>query len=58
VVANLRRKEEAAREMAEALSAETRDAVRDEVIGQRRVSNAYAPSTVMVIPGWLRSEVA
>lgn len=58
VVANLRRKEEAAREMAEALSAETRDAVRDEVIGQRRVTNVYAPSTVMVIPGWLRSEVA
>lgn len=58
VVANLRRKEESAREMAEALSAETRDAVRDEVVGQQRVSNGYAPSRSLVIPSWLRSEVA
>ena len=58
VVANLRRKETDARAMAESLSAETRDAVRDEVRGQGRVTNLYAPATGLTVPAWLRSEVA
>ena len=58
VVANLRRKEESARSMAEALSAETREAVRAEVRGQLRVTNGYAPGVRLVVPAWLQSEVA
>lgn len=58
VVANLRRKEESARSMAEALSAETREAVRAEVTGQLRVTNEYAPGVRLVVPAWLQSEVA
>ena len=57
VVANLRRKEESARSMAEALSAETREAVRAEVTGQLRVTNEHAPGVRLVVPAWLQSEV-
>jgi len=58
VVANLKRKERDATAMSEALSAETRDAVRAEVSGQTRVTNEYAPNAVIEIPSWLRSEVS
>lgn len=56
VVANLKRKELAALAMAEALSAETRDAVRAEVIGQKRVTNAHKPSRILNVPEWLSTE--
>ena len=55
VVANLRRKEAAAREMADALSASTLDAVRSEVLGVARESNPYAASSRVVIPSFLRA---
>lgn len=57
VVANLKRKDEAARAMAEQLSAWTREAVSAEVLGAVRESNPYAPAKAIQIPAWLR-EVA
>jgi hypothetical protein len=57
VVANLKRKDEAALRMAEQLSAWTRDAVSAEVRGSIRVTNSYAPSKALIVPSWLR-EVA
>lgn len=53
VVENLRRKERDALAMAEQLGAETREAVRLEVLGQKRVSNDYAPSVVRALPDWM-----
>lgn len=53
VLRNLQRKERDATAMAEQLSAETRDAVRDEVRGQPRQSNAHAPGVRMTVPAWL-----
>lgn len=58
VVANLKRKEDAARLMGEQLSAETRDAVKESVIGSVRSTNAYNPSARISAPSWLTSEVA
>lgn len=58
VVANLRRKEADAQAMAESLSAETRDAVRSEVFGQRRQSNPYMPNKPIAAPAWLITEKA
>ncbi len=57
VVANLKRKDEAAQRMAEQLSAWTRDAVSAEVRGSIRETNPYAPSKALIVPSWLR-EVA
>ncbi|GAC1512284.1 MAG: hypothetical protein NVS1B16_03640 [Pseudarthrobacter sp.] len=57
VVANLKRKESDARVMAEELARETRDALVEEVRGQGRMTNPYAPGSVLV-PSWIRSEVA
>lgn len=56
VVSNLKRKEKHALEMAEQLSAETRDAVRASVIGQKRTVNAYTPSKTITAPSWLLTE--
>ena len=56
VVKNLERKEQDALAMAEALSAETRETVRDAIHGQKRQTNAYAPSVAMARPKWLTSE--
>lgn len=56
VVANLKRKEAAAGEMAEALARETGAAVREAVLGSRRHVNDYDPKEPMHIPAWLRSE--
>jgi hypothetical protein len=53
VLANLRRKEEDAREMGEQLAAETAAAVRENVLGMRRESNIYAPKTKTQLPGFM-----
>ena len=54
VVANLARKEADAKTMAESLSAETLEAVRESVLGSSRETNDYAPSVPMAIPSFLR----
>lgn len=54
VVANLARKEADAKAMAESLSAETLEAVRESVLGFSRETNNYAPSVPMAIPSFLR----
>jgi superfamily II DNA or RNA helicase len=53
VVANLKRKEREALHMAEALSAETRDAVMAEVTGTRRESNQHNAGRRVQVPAWL-----
>jgi len=58
VVANLKRKEADAVAMAEALSAETRDAVRAAVTGSTRVVNLYNATKRVQTPSWLTSEAA
>lgn len=55
VVANLKRKEREAGEMADALSAETRDAVIAEVTGTARESNPYQPAQRIAVPPFLRA---
>lgn len=55
VVANLKRKERDAGDMADALSAETRDAVMREVTGSHRATNEYNASQRVSVPAWLRS---
>ncbi len=55
VVANLKRKERDALAMAESLSAETRDAVLSEVIGQKRQTNTYGADTRVMVPNFLRA---
>ena len=56
VVTNLRRKEADALAMADALSAETHDAVMREVRGLTRESNNYNATRAIAAPAWLRSE--
>ena len=56
VLRNLQRKERDATAMAEQLSAETRDAVREEVRGQPRQTNEYVPGVRMAVPSWLTTE--
>ncbi len=58
IVANLKRKEADANAMADALSAETHDAVQMAVLGSVRESNPYNPERVAHIPAWLRTEEA
>jgi superfamily II DNA or RNA helicase len=53
VVQNLRRKEADAKAMAESMSAETRDAVRSEVIGNMKETNPYAPTKTIAVPSFL-----
>lgn len=55
VVTNLKRKEREAGLMAESLSAETRDAVMQEVTGSHRETNEYNASRSVDVPSWLRS---
>ena len=57
VVANLKRKERDALIMAESLSSETRDAVREEVTGSSRYTNDYKAITAVTAPSWLQSEI-
>ena len=56
VLSNLKRKEADARAMSDALSAETMDAIRESVIGQKRTVNEYNASTQITIPTWLTTE--
>jgi hypothetical protein len=58
VVANLQRKERDAKAMADALSAETHDAVMQEVRGVTRMTNPYSPARTAQLPPWLVSEEA
>lgn len=57
VLANLKRKENDARAMSDALSAETLEAVKLSVIGQQRTVNSYDPQTTITVPTWLTSEL-
>ncbi len=54
VVKNLQRKEKEAVSMGEALSVETRDAIRAEIGGTVRTTNEWNPSIKLEVPGWLR----
>lgn len=56
VVQNLQRKERDAKIMADALSAETQEAVMQEVTGLARMTNPYSPERTAHIPSWLVSE--
>lgn len=58
IIANLKRKERDAKEMADSLSAETNEAVRAEVLGQRRQTNEYKPAKALAAPAWLQTEIA
>ena len=53
VVANLERKEREFEDMQANMAIHMRDLVRAEVLGERRVTGAYAPSVKMEKPGWL-----
>lgn len=55
VVANLKRKERDALQMAEALSAETRDTVMAEVTGLQRQTNVYPAARAVAVPNFLRA---
>lgn len=57
VVRNLERKQREAETMANELAAETRDAVRANVRGLVRETNAYEPRQKMTVPGWMTTEV-
>lgn len=54
VVANLKRKERDAAEMAASLSEETRDAVMQEVTGTKRQTNTYIAARSVIVPGFLK----
>ena len=53
VVTNLRRKEADAAEMAAALSAQTRDILRETVVGSIRDTNPYAGERPVTVPDWM-----
>ena len=55
VVANLKRKEREAGQMADALSAETRDAVMAEVTGTARQTNSHNAARSVNVPNFLRA---
>lgn len=55
VVANLRRKEAEAKAMADALSVETLEAVRANVLGIARETNPYIPSASLMVPDFLKA---
>lgn len=58
VLANLRRKEQDARTMGEALAAETSAAVRAAICGSQRQTNDYTAARRVKAPAWLRSDAA
>lgn len=59
IVSNLKRKEREAGAMADALSAETKDAVMAEVVGEsKRETNAHNAIKTVSTPSWLQSEAA
>lgn len=53
VVKNLERKERDALAMSEALSVETREMVKAEILGQKRQTNSYSANASATLPGWL-----
>lgn len=53
VIANLKRKEEEVKAMADAMSAETRDAVCESIIGRSKDTNPYNPLASMSMPSFL-----
>lgn len=55
IVANLKRKEREAAQMADALSAETHDAVMAEVTGTKRTTNTYDAGRTVSVPNFLRA---
>ncbi len=55
VVANIAKKQAAAKEMADAMAAETLGAVRESVLGATKDSNEYAPNRRIALPSFLRS---
>ncbi len=55
VVANLQRKETDARAMADAMSAETLESIRAEVLGNQRMTNTYQPRAAVRVPSFLES---
>lgn len=58
VIANLKRKEADAAVMAEELSREAGESVRESVLGSRRVTNSYEATKRMTIPMWLVEEAS
>lgn len=58
VLANLRRKEQDARAMGEALASETSAAVRDAIGASHRQTNDYNAGRAVKAPAWLRSDAA
>ena len=58
VLANLRRKEQAAIAMGESLAAETSAAVRSAIGGNQRQTNDYNAQRAVKAPSWLRSDAA
>ena len=57
VVANIRRKQDAAHAMADAMSRETLAAVRESVLGSKKETNDYAPSRQIFLPSFLCQNV-
>ncbi len=55
IVANLRRKERDASDMSDALSAETRNAVMNEVTGSTRETNTYNAAKRVCVPSFLKA---
>ncbi len=56
VVANIRRKQSAAEEMAGAMASETLASVRESVLGSIKDTNSYSPSMSIAVPSFLVSE--
>lgn len=55
VVANLRRKEADARAMADAMAAETLDAVRENILGRTKDTNPYHATARMLVPSFMEA---
>ena len=58
VVANLKRKERDAQAMAEAMAAETIQAVKSEIFGFTKDTNIYLPKRAIAIPAFLERQAA
>ena len=55
VVANLRRKEADARAMADAMAAETLEAVRENILGRTKDTNPYHATARMLVPSFMEA---
>lgn len=58
IVANLKRKESDSKRMADALSGETLEAVKSQVLGTQRETNSYNANKSIVIPSFLEGKAA